>query len=534
MSAFRKSFFAAIVKSLIRGKSLIQAILAYWVNPLVVDANGKSSINRSALKPIQEFLKEAEAALIGPVSGDGLLGLSSGLKKEFIERLRSDPQCMIPSYVHQLPTGEEKGHYLALDVGGSTLRVALIGLKGFQPEAARIVSEVVSIRSFRIDQPIKALEGMAFFDWMAARIVETLDERQVKEESNQAIPMALSWSFPIEQTSLGSGRLQDMGKGFLANKGLKGQDLKDIVGLACKNQGLSVELQAILNDSSACLLSQSYSHTSTRFGLILGTGFNIAAYLPTSLIGRFKYGERPSSWFDEASHVIVNTELSMFGKGMLPLMRWDHQLLAGHPKPDFQPLEYLVSGMYIGELGRLALIDAIESTGIFGGVVPSSLMSPYSMGADTLAIIEGDETSDLVEARKVFADRHPSPHQPTASDMSALQSLASFISIRSSAIIATCIYTLWDLRLDSQRAFIETLEAGSSEREKATADLSLPVTTIACNGGVIEKYPGYRASCQRYVDQLLESAGMEQGSIELVPAEESALIGAGVALACIE
>lgn len=190
------------------------------------------------------------------------------------------------------------------------------------------------------------------------------------------------------QTSLAGGTLQAMGKGFLANKGLLGQDLGGIVKLACKKQGLNVELQAIINDSSACLLSQAYSHTATRFGLILGTGFNVAAYLPVSTIGKFKFGVRPDGWFDEASHVIVNTEMGMFGHNILPLTRWDLQLLESHPRPDFQPLEHMVSGMYLGEIGRLALVDAIESTGIFGGIVPSSLKPTYSLGSDTLSIVE--------------------------------------------------------------------------------------------------------------------------------------------------
>lgn len=179
-----------------------------------------------------------------------------------------------------------------------------------------------------------------------------------------------------------------MGKGFMANKGLLGQDLGDILKQACKNRGLNAEVQAILNDSSACLLSECYMQPSTRFGLILGTGFNIAAYFPVSTIGRFKFGSRPKSWFDSASQVIVNTELSMFGHDILPLAKWDRLLLQGLPRPDFQPLEYLVSGMYLGEIGRLALIDAIETTGIFGGVVPSSLLAPYSLGTDILSVFE--------------------------------------------------------------------------------------------------------------------------------------------------
>ncbi len=178
-----------------------------------------------------------------------------------------------------------------------------------------------------------------------------------------------------------------MGKGFLADVGLLGQDLGDIIKKASENEGLNVELQAILNDSSACLLSRAYSHPSTRFGLILGTGVNIAAYMPVSTMDRAKFGVRPASWFEEASHVIVNTELGMFGTDILPLTRWDKLLLKDHPRPEFQPIEYLVSGMYLGEIVRIAIVEAVASTGLLGGVLPESLTTNYTLGTDTISMI---------------------------------------------------------------------------------------------------------------------------------------------------
>ena len=58
---------------------------------------------------------------------------------------------------------------------------------------------------------------------------------------------------------------------------------------------------------------------------------------------------------------------------------------------------------------------------------------------------------------------------------------------------------------------------------------------VAFNGSVIENYPGYLSSCQRYVDQLVESKGCkENGNIELVPAKDSSIIGAAVASACVK
>lgn len=194
----QKTLLAAIVKSLLRGKSLIQAILNYWISPLTT---AKPTTRTRVARPkvsIEDFVKEAEIAFLGPISGDGLLDLSSALRKQFRQRLLTDVECMLPSYSHQLPTGNETGQYLALDVGGSTLRVALVHLRGRQSEGKR-QSEILESRSFKIDKPIKDLEGMAFFEWMASRINETLSGGLKKEyDPEHPLPMALAWSFPIE------------------------------------------------------------------------------------------------------------------------------------------------------------------------------------------------------------------------------------------------------------------------------------------------------------------------------------------------
>lgn len=179
-----------------------------------------------------------------------------------------------------------------------------------------------------------------------------------------------------------------MGKGFLATRGLMGQDLGELIRFSCKRRGLNVRLGAIVNDGAATLLSQAYVYDSTHFGLILGTGSNMSVHLPVSALGPEKYGKRPDTWFAAATHVIVNTEMSMFGRGHLPLTRWDELLNENHPRPEFQPLEHLVSGYYLGEICRLVLLEAIKSVGIFSGVVPSSLEKPFSLDTATVSKLE--------------------------------------------------------------------------------------------------------------------------------------------------
>jgi hexokinase len=208
MATFRKAFITAIVKSLLRGKSILQAILAFWVAPHAVQSrsSGSNSTSRSiertkdvkASRTAQDFLKEAENLLLGPVGGDGLLELSANLKVQFRDRLQTNLACMLPSFSHKLPTGRECGQYLALDVGGSTLRVALVELRAGQGQAEN-QSDIVRIMAFKINQDVKNLEGMAFFDWMADRIVETISSGLKSNHSpTRPMLMSLAWSFPIE------------------------------------------------------------------------------------------------------------------------------------------------------------------------------------------------------------------------------------------------------------------------------------------------------------------------------------------------
>ena len=194
MTTLRKSLLAAL-RSFLRGKSFLQVLFAFWISPRKLkeqDVNGKPlKVSRT----MAEFLKEAEKLLLGPVEGDRLRAFSLDLKAQFRHRLQTHPGCMLPSFNHLLPTGKEVGQYLALDVGGSTLRVALVALRGRENRGREC--EIVRMISFKITPEIKRLEGMAFFDWMAMRIHEVIHKDGVAK-TQDPIPMGLAWSFPVE------------------------------------------------------------------------------------------------------------------------------------------------------------------------------------------------------------------------------------------------------------------------------------------------------------------------------------------------
>ena len=182
---------------------------------------------------------------------DSMLALSKKLQAEMKQRLQSSPQCMLPSHNYTLPHGKENGTFLAMEVGGSTLRVALVALtgKGSSTQSIRIRRIVSST----IDSKIRAFRGLAFFDWIAEKIGEMLAADRDSPSNlglKEPLPLGIAWSFPIEygrfilfcprreaynlcsQTSIRSGNIIGMGKGFVCDI-YKGHDLGDLIEEAC-------------------------------------------------------------------------------------------------------------------------------------------------------------------------------------------------------------------------------------------------------------------------------------------------------------
>lgn len=141
----------------------------------------------------------------------------------------------------------------------------------------------------------------------------------------------------------------------------------------------------MVNDTVAALLSHAYIAPATRFSLIMGTGLNAAVSLPISALPKNKI---PATAPTNAQNVLINTELSMFGKGILPVTKWDGILNNAMERPDFQPFEYLVSGGYLGEILRLIVVEGASGKGPFKNTLPESWKEPYSVETAFLAALE--------------------------------------------------------------------------------------------------------------------------------------------------
>jgi len=196
MVKVRQVFYAAFLKSLLRTKSWLQTILKFWISPNIINGKNEDLAGKLLGKRREDFLDQVREAFEREMRIEPLMAFSNGMTKQLKESLHDNPMCMLPSYNHLLPTGEERGNYLALDVGGSTFRVALIELLGTSRGGE---CKIVRTKSFKIDGGIKQLQGLLFFDWMAQRIGDTLSgQAEGQDMSGAPLSMGLSWSFPIE------------------------------------------------------------------------------------------------------------------------------------------------------------------------------------------------------------------------------------------------------------------------------------------------------------------------------------------------
>lgn len=186
-------------------QSLLAALERIAMLPSIIHSVLPSLSNRKRVRDavrtydrtMDDLLREIQRLLEAPLEPAKLLQMSTDLQRQFAPKLQASDICMLPSYNDKLPTGLEKGTYLALDVGGSTFRIALVELSGKQPGAKNM--RIVTMKSYKIDEKVRQRSGTLFFDWMAEKIEEALAEPSLKKASGNTIfPMGLAWSFPVE------------------------------------------------------------------------------------------------------------------------------------------------------------------------------------------------------------------------------------------------------------------------------------------------------------------------------------------------
>ncbi|KAF0990279.1 hypothetical protein HZS_8005 [Henneguya salminicola] len=297
------------------------------------------------------------------------IAFSKGLSGDHDTYLYS-PLKMLPTHVTAVPDGTERGRFVAIDLGGTNLRVLEIS----------VVEEKLkpSFICFTVPKLIMTGEGEALFDFIANCMDESFETFGLKGTTINYL--GFTFSFPCNQLALNSATLIRWTKGYSAT-GVVGQDVVALLRKACQKKGLPINDYILINDTTGTLLCGGFENRNAKIGVIMGTGTN-ACYLEN--------GNKVRNWINSKFHrgVIINTEWATFGEnGELKdyYTHFDSVIDKTSINPDKQIFEKMISGMYLGKLVKLILLEAAQNNLIFKKGIPIKLMEEESFDTSMIS-----------------------------------------------------------------------------------------------------------------------------------------------------
>lgn len=333
---------------------------------------------------------------------------------------------MYPTYVRDVPDGSEDGNYLALDLGGTNFRVLLINLNG---QEVTMESKI-----YLIPQHIMTGTGVQLFDHIAECIYKFMKNHNLLD---QKIPLGFTFSFPCKQMGLNHAVLTQWTKGFKC-EGVEGEDVVRLLHEAIKRRGdLDVECLAVINDTVGALMSCAHSDRECAIGLILGTGTN-ACY-----IEKLENVELWDGDDKEPRQVMINTEWGALGDdGSLDFIKteYDKQVDKHSINPGKQTYEKMISGMYMGEIVRLALEKLRKSDLLFKGKGSEELSTRGRFYTKYVSEIESDVDDHFKNTKQVFDELGLEKYSDE--DCRIAQYVCSLVSTRAAFLASAGVATL--------------------------------------------------------------------------------------------
>lgn len=379
---------------------------------------------------------------------------------------------MFPTYVRSLPTGTERGDILALDLGGTNFRVLLVNLNSGE---IKMKSKV-----FVIPQSIMVGDGTKLFDHIATCLANFMTSEQLM--GREALPLGFTFSFPCEQRSLASATLTTWTKGFDCD-GCVGQDVVRLLQIAIdKRNDIRVKVLALVNDTVGTLVAGAYSDSNTRIGLILGTGSN-ACYLEKTRNIKTLSSEEAQDCED----MVINMEWGAFGSnGCLDFIRtvYDYEIDQCSLNPKKQIYEKMMSGMYMGEIVRLIILDLYEKELLFVGHRDHSWKTDYRLALYTKGafytkfVSEIESDSGVTFSRTTSVLEQMGIDRPTYDDCAIVKYVCKLVSRRAAQLAACGLSVLLN-------------------------HINEPSTTIAVDGSLYRFHPKFKKNMEKAMSILV-------------------------------
>ncbi|EDW15715.1 hexokinase type 1 [Drosophila mojavensis] len=422
------------------------------------------------------------------LSEDALITIRNSMTRELLNGLGKDThsRSSIPSwlsYVQQLPTGDERGRFLALEMWPSNCRIMLVK---FSSENDIYMSSKCVI----IPHTIAASRGTTLFNFLAQNIAIFVRAKKVEKDN---LPMGIAFAFDLNQLSLDVGILIRWTQGYGAQSAIGKNVVQLLRNALDEYEDVKINLNSIVNISTGSLMALAWSCSDCKMGLIVGLVTN-AAY-----VERAEACER----MEEESKqplMIVNTDWGNFGSnGHLDFVRteFDKIIDANSNNPGMKYFEKCISTLNLGELVRLIVVRLIDMGVIFKGVSMAYIGIEWKMEMKSIVDIESDPPNVYTQAQKVM-DKF-GIHNCNERDLATLRFICKIVGIRSAKLVAAGLACLINR-------------------------MNYPKIKIAVDGGVYRLYPTYQESLNKYTLLLTDP----QNKFELINSDDSPGVGAAI------
>jgi hexokinase len=445
---------------------------------------------------------------------------------------------------------------MAVDLGGTNFRVCSIQLHG-NSTFSLTQSKVPIPRELMVAKTSKEL-----FSFLAKQIESflkahhedhyagTLRRRQTGAEPEEIFNLGFTFSFPVHQIGINKGMLMRWTKGFDIADAV-GKDVCALLQTEIDALHLPVKVAALVNDTVGTLMARSYTSpgkTGTLLGAIFGTGTNGAYVEKLDKVTKLTKSKDAGEFDKSTGEMIVNTEWGSFDNSLrtLPNTPYDIELDEKSVNPGIQMFEKRVSGMFLGELLRLALVKLIKDPAVplfsddnsasndIHSTTQISQNSPLfeQWGIDTsfLSICAGDSSPGLRMLRQTL-DKDYGISAVSAEDAEAVREIAGAIGRRaarlSAVAIGAVIINTGRLKSSPGTATTES-KAGINPPRGEVEVAEEDVVDVGVDGSLVEFYPDFEAHIRQALREIPEIGEHGEKHIRIGIAKDGSGVGAAL------
>ena len=406
------------------------------------------------------------------------------------------------------------------------------------------------------------------FSFLAKQLGDFVKEHHADhflEDKEHHLQLGFTFSFPVDQRAVNKGYLIRWTKGFDIPDAI-GKDVCALLQGEIDALNLPVRVAALVNDTVGTLMARSYTSpgkTGTLLGAIFGTGTN-GAYVEKlgNITKMTKPGANTGEYDTSTGEMVVNTEWGSFDNAMrvLPDSVFDRQLDKLSVNPGIQMFEKRVSGMFLGEILRLAIIGLKKDAGLFstaeiGANAPLNIA--WSVDTSVLSHIEADDSAELARSKSVLEDQLGVPATAISTEEAkAVKILVHAIGKRSARLsavpIAAIVLATGKLQpsitaeapMQNLSFFAQGVQAvksaligsppvasvpvPSSVTDKAQPEEEQEVIDIGVDGSVVEFYPGFEKHVREALREVPEVGSRGEDRIRMGVAKDGSGVGAAL------